>query len=169
MKKRRIYMLLIGLILLLFVNGISVYATAKYLASEISFVSTNPTFTANNVEDAINTLYDEAQQKKNYYKEEESIIGRWVDGKPLYRQVYFINTPGDSKEHLTPLKENNRNEIELKRMYGMVNGWLPLNTNIGGEWYVRCWLDSDGIKTVHTKTIGTSVDTVIIEYTKVSD
>lgn len=99
MKNRRIYMLLIGLILLLFVNGISVYATAKYLASEISFVSTNPTFTANNVEDAINTLYDEAQQKKNYYKEEESIIGRWVDGKPLYRQVYFINTPGDSKEY----------------------------------------------------------------------
>lgn len=85
--KNKIKTWLFGFIIGVLICGTTVYASTV-LASDIAFVSNNKTFNVNNVNDAINTLYDEAQQKKDYYSEDETIIGRWIDGKPIYRKIY---------------------------------------------------------------------------------
>lgn len=69
MKKENIKLLLTFIITAFIFLSLGVYATSTFLAKDISFTSTNPKFEANNVEDALNTLYtykDKKVSKNNF-------------------------------------------------------------------------------------------------------
>lgn len=87
--KMIIYCLITGIIVF---TG-SIYASTKYMANQIAYTTeyNNKITTA---EDAMNDLY---KTTSNYmsgkYSEEETVVGEWIDGKPIYRKV-FINNDG---------------------------------------------------------------------------
>lgn len=79
MKKSLIFKILYLFLILIVVASASVFATNTYLASQVSYASTN-------VEDALNDLYTLKGNDENY-STDEKIIGKWIDGKPIYRNI----------------------------------------------------------------------------------
>lgn len=71
---------------------------------------------------------------KDYYSEDEKVIGVWTDGKPLYRKVYDITTP--SSANTNTVLFNIGSEIEVKNMYGHIispgGGVRPVPWNYSG-------------------------------------
>lgn len=71
---------------------------------------------------------------KDYYSEDEKVIGVWTDGKPVYRKVYNITTP--SSANTNTVLFNIGSEIEIKNMYGHIiapaGGVRPVPWNYSG-------------------------------------
>ena len=86
MKKSLIFKILYLFLILIVVAGASVFATNTYLsARDVSYGSTN-------VEDALNGLFTLKGNDENY-STDEKVVGKWIDGKPIYRKVFsFTNT-----------------------------------------------------------------------------
>lgn len=99
MKKSLIFKLLYLFLVLIVMAGASVFATNTYLANQVSYGNTN-------VEDALNGLFSLKENTYNYSTDEQ-IIGKWTDGKPIYRKVL------------------NFDKVSANSMI-----WIPLNTTI---------------------------------------
>ena len=86
MKKSLIFKILYLFLVLIIIAGASVFATNTYLSARyISYGSSN-------VEDALNGLFTLKGNDENY-STEEKIVGKWIDGKNIYRKVFnFDNT-----------------------------------------------------------------------------
>ena len=80
MKKSLIFKILYLFLVLTVVAGASVLATNTYLASQVSYGNSN-------VEDALNGLYKLKENTYNYANNEQ-VIGKWVNGKPIYRKIW---------------------------------------------------------------------------------
>ena len=72
---------------LVFGGGVMAYSL---LAKDIKFTSNNPKWKANNVEGAINDLFDLTRMKANNYSTDEKVVGTWINGKPLYQKTIRI-------------------------------------------------------------------------------
>lgn len=59
--------------------------------------------------------------KLNEYSEEETVIGKWIDGKPLYRKIIYANVP---TANTNVIITHNLNIDNLVKVYGNcdVNG-----------------------------------------------
>lgn len=56
------------------------------------------------------------------YSTEETVVGRWIDGKPIYRRTFVTTSPNNAKIHIT-----NTGDIEtIIDMYGF---WQNANEN----------------------------------------
>lgn len=59
---------------------------------------------------------------ENIYSLEERVVGRWIDGKPLYRKVYRGSTTYSTTETITILEKDFRSTKSLKRISGIIDG-----------------------------------------------
>ena len=61
-------------------SSITALAAIKFQANEIGYNTTS-------VADALDSLYQ--TQFSDNYSTEERVIGKWVNGKPLYQKTYY--------------------------------------------------------------------------------
>lgn len=64
------------------------------------------------------------------YSERETIIGTWIDGKPLYRKVIVYNHPQNESESVIDSNINNLDMVV--NIYGMqhiANSWRPISVH----------------------------------------
>lgn len=106
---------------------------------------------------------------KNTYSTSETIVGKWVDGKPIYRRVFYINNPNTNWTEVTLLNPCNIDWI-VKRDYTAKR----TNNAVLTEYYN---FDSDNFEVhllVHDGELGyycqsstiLSAMSITIEYTK---
>ena len=66
--------------------GVAAYSIAS---SDIKFTSDNPNWKAGNVKEAINDIY--ASRIPTNYSKTETVVGKWIDNKPLYQKTIVID------------------------------------------------------------------------------
>lgn len=105
MKKSLIFKILYLFLVLIVCAGASVFATTTFLASQVSYGSTN-------VEEALNGLFTLKENTYNYSTNEQ-IVGRWTNNKPIYRKVFNGTTPDITTSNVTTslLVSNNLDEL----------------------------------------------------------
>lgn len=64
------------------------YGLLTSIASKITYDNAESGLTADNVQDAIDEI-----NNKFVYSTEETIIGKWIDGKPIYRKTLVVTSP----------------------------------------------------------------------------
>ena len=79
MKKELIIGIVIGVLL---AGSIGAYAAIKLSSSEISYKDTT-------VEQTLNSLY--ISRTNNDYSTDEKVIGKWIDGKPIYQKTFICS------------------------------------------------------------------------------
>lgn len=110
---------------------------------------------------------------ENVYSEEETVVGRWIDGRPLYRVAYVFPATGNPTYYtITNIDINN---ISVKSITGGVNyskGFFPFGFFFSETYYSSVRLDEttgNRIK-VEGPYAGPNIKaTVILEYTKTTD
>lgn len=111
---------------------------------------------------------------KDIYSTEEQVIGKWIDGKPLYRKILSLTTP--STTNSTKIANFDKTFI-IKNYYGNAfisasNQLLPINfyftdvyniatyvVNNSGEIYMK----------IGSEAYRNQQATLTIEYTKTTD
>lgn len=108
--------------------------------------------------------------KANMYSTDEQIVGRWIDGKPLYQKTYYFATPIAVTTSLTTLATVT--DLSIDKLVDSVAGIA--STTGGEEWVWDCFLvklTSD--KTTLQARIPTNdalgTDHITIKYTKTTD
>lgn len=112
----------------------------------------------------------EAEPYENVYSEEEQIVGRWIDGKPIYRMVYEAN--------VSVSYNNPKTVCTIKNLEKLIDCHIFGESSDG----THCIAPSHGFS-IETNSGGTVVVTMgmnwaarfvknsyfIIEYTKTTD
>lgn len=123
-------------------------------------------------------IKDKLISNEEIYSTDEIVIGRWIDGKPLYRKVLEFHPTAGGEEitfpHNIPNVENvfiNTNYTYLRRASGTKNYGIGNDGN-DGYWFSARYVSADN-KRIGFK-IGNSLwsDSIIIctiEYTKTTD
>ena len=91
--KRIIKNNLLGFILGIIISGVTAYAVSN-AAKDITFKAGNTNWKVGNVADALDSLY--ISRANNDYSIDEKVVGKWIDGKPLYQKV-FLNVSFDTE------------------------------------------------------------------------
>ena len=110
---------------------------------------------------------------KNNYSTEETVIGKWIDGKPIYRKVGFVDSnvaiPA-SMSGTVKLSWFNTNKITT------VDKIIEFKSGQEGQSFISCWrsckINSTGVSVSNGggDEYGFSDSTmIIIEYTKTTD
>lgn len=132
-------------------------------------------FTTGNVWSAEKTKAEiESVDNKNNYSTEETVIGKWIDGKPIYRKVFSDpnNSWGASDNiigNITNLKEPTSIKAIAFNDTG-VSGWVE--NNEGGESRCYAYIKSNGEVHFYRSDIRDGIaypKKVITEYTKTTD
>lgn len=118
-----------------------------------------------------NLISEGVAPKKEIYTTEETVIGTWIDGKPIYRRVFTgdFGTIGTSFINLTSkISTINKTNINM-----ILNVWAK------GIYQGNIYQYSSGFKyesrndnNYYIQMLGSdvqNVDTIIIEYTKTTD
>lgn len=122
--------------------------------------------------------YPEEGDSGEIYSEEETVIGTWIDGKPIYRKV-IRGTYSTSGTNMT-VPNGNANVEQYVRLEGFVNTTeninVPINTYSGTSTYVLAWgrtANASVPDSILFKCLHTNFDhrpfIIIIEYTKTTD
>lgn len=104
------------------------------------------------------------------YSEEETVIGRWIDGRPVYRKVSRLIITGGEY-----IKANLEGMNDLIQIYGIVRRndgvyYTPINHNNGTN-HITCTYrkTDDMFEFSYTNTHINSTVIIISEYTKTTD
>lgn len=115
-----------------------------------------------------------AGSSNNVYSTEETVIGTWIDGKPLYRRVFFGTSPKkvNNIEEIADLRS--LNIAERVNLYGFCANAMPVNwffnttnsgcTWIGGDLGHLAILMYTTMSSMCNRTVN-----VVLEYTKTTD
>ena len=116
----------------------------------------------------------------DYYDTDEQVVGRWIDGKPLYQKtVHYNGLPKNTDAVVCSEPENVERMIDLNASFSFDDGETTL-TNVNSNYYstgsdqYRVWRFqgniSIGVYTSRTQTSlnNSSVD-VTMRYTKTTD
>ena len=107
------------------------------------------------------------------YSESEIIVGRWVDGKPLYRKSYKVTSP--SKLNSSTVLFTYSSDIEIQDIDGFIlapDEDIPINFYYSAHNFVSCWSDHKNkqIRILVSNTSYISRSTIItVLYTKTTD
>jgi len=163
MKNKKNLKIIVAIIITAIIScGITAFASIRFQANEIGYDTTT-------VADALDSLYQ--TQFSNNYSTTERVVGKWIDGKPLYQKTLeFTNiTIGKTQSNIGSLSGLNID-------YGNVIGVTTSENNqyYEGLGYFACWIrktDSNlGIKSlVSDSNITYSKLWVTIQYTKTTD
>ena len=107
------------------------------------------------------------------YSESEIIVGRWVDGKPLYRKSYKVTSP--STLNSSTVLFTYSSDIEIQDIDGFIlapDEDIPINFYYSAHNFVSCWSDHKNkqIKILVSNSSYISRPTIITAlYTKTTD
>lgn len=112
------------------------------------------------------------QQQEELYSTSEIVVGKWIDGKNLYRKVFEFNTPSSSTSYTNVATITNADEvIDIK---GYINvGYPRISVNVYADStnYSTFYYDTSS-KYIYAK-VGSSYTSkpckLIVEYTKTTD
>lgn len=113
------------------------------------------------------------KEKKEIYSTEEQVIGKWIDGKPIYRKVFTGTTNGSDNTIIT---KTTLNIDKLTNSSGILyNSAVQINIgksesigNTNGN--TRVWINNGNV----VLTVGSDLTTgfsyiAVLEYTKTTD
>ena len=104
---------------------------------------------------------------KDYYSEDEKVIGVWTDGRPVYRKVYkYVSTMKINKDTWTNsnIKLDNVDIIISSKVFGGSYGvYSDIQSSINGTVGIP-----SGTLAIYSTTV-LHFDYLIIEYTKTTD
>lgn len=140
--------------------------------------------TAFTIEEVVdNTVVSEGNTGE-IYSEEETIIGTWIDGKPIYRKVIKAHTetlPREINVGVTNVDDLITGKFQLQQSASKDSGWRTLpwvyNGNLQSEYgnatWVGGWYFNGTVGTVYTQ-VGSDISSIqkyiiILEYTKTTD
>lgn len=109
------------------------------------------------------------------YSTEEVVIGRWIDGKPIYRMtiVDVLPTTRDTIDARTDVPWKNKNMDNLVNMYGSIYGlssYPIIRTHLFDNTYMRLWLTPTSMNIViNDPTCLGRPFYLTVEYTKTTD
>ena len=114
------------------------------------------------------------------YSTDELEIGRWIDGKPLYRKVINCKTPSvENTMQIIVEKSKLPNIKVLTNLYGFIKksfsststNYMPINYyQLGDTYFSLLYYNSElGIRQNTDKQYVNLDETLIIEYTKTTD
>lgn len=116
-------------------------------------------------------------EEGDIYSEEEHKIGRWINGKPIYRKCFTLDTRialGNGHTKMTTLAAQGIINWEDITHIGFTvkddhagyfsNGFYTNETDAS-----RCWVSSDWVMFLCGTAYGCGDTTFIIEYTKTTD
>ena len=105
------------------------------------------------------------------YSAEEQVVGRWIDGKPVYRRTLTFNA-GSSSTTILPSKSHSIDV--LINVYGYTEGEpttarIPINSNVENSTMV--WMAGNLDVKARATTSGMSghKSVAVLEYTKTTD
>ena len=169
MKKSLIFKILYLFLVLIVVAGASVFATNTYLASQISYGSSN-------VEDALNGLFTLQGNDENY-STEERIVGKWIDEKNIYRKIIEKKVPIHGNTDLYPLDtltDNIETTTSLKvfaRYNNQLTSYADMSQYTNSNGFFQAYWIADN--TLYLRNYNNSFDNanclIIIEYTKTNN
>ena len=141
-------------------TSVSVSVVPTDLSRATAFIATedHQPATKKYVDDSINDA--------NVYSMEETVIGTWVDGKPIYRKVFSV---GGSTSQIISSFENKIKDVINK--YGFVqyeNKMEYFWTNLGETGFIAT-IDQYGINVTLGTKQATGSGYLVIEYTKTTD
>lgn len=115
-----------------------------------------------------NTDYDISDN----YSTEETIIGTWIDGKPLYRKVIDTTTPSSANtDNVVATFSSDYNVINFYGSVYIVNQLHSINMYYDSTHSISTYIQvSDN--SIHCKCTGYIAENpmkIIIEYTKTTD
>lgn len=109
------------------------------------------------------------------YSTEETRIGTWIDGKPLYRKCYQATTPPSAGSYQIIISDSTlfSNIKAVTHIYGYVkynnNNLPPINLYVTDTNYVATWFLNGRIQMICTSGWVNKPCYVVIEYTKTTD
>ena len=103
---------------------------------------------------------------ENIYSTDEIVVGKWIDGRPLYQKTYTCTTPSSAGTVLDVATL--ADEIESRKIDGMVNCMVPVNYYGSTTYYSRCYTID---KKLHIAVGGYVNMTayITLKYTKTTD
>lgn len=108
---------------------------------------------------------DYVNELETYYTD-ETRVGTWIDGKPIYRKVYQISISQANVDVNTNLNISNLDKVLNFSGSISSNGlYVPLNYSYSNT-NVRCYITASLIQITSAFT-GTA--NVVVEYTKTTD
>ena len=119
-----------------------------------------------------NTNYEEVtagalNELSNVYSTTAQVVGTWIDGKPIYRTVFSgLSASIDTGSGKTLVPASTMSSYNLKRVIRAELLQSSTSVNVG---YAFVGLNSSGALEARSATISTTIETVIIEYTKTTD
>lgn len=130
----------------------------------------------NNILSMINELPEGGSSggTSDIYSTEESVIGTWIDGKPIYRKVIVIETLSKGVDLLKSHNIENSDAIwinESASFLANVNETLGVNWFFSTSDWVRTWINKDN-KSIRIKSpsnLSTLSAYITLEYTKTTD
>lgn len=141
-------------------TSVSISVVPTDLSRATAFIATedHQPATKKYVDDSINDA--------NVYSMEGTVIGTWVDGKPIYRKVFSV---GGSTSQTINIFENKIKDVINK--YGFVkyeNKMEEYWTNLGETGFIAT-IDQYGINVTLGTKQATGSGYLVIEYTKTTD
>ena len=113
------------------------------------------------------------------YSTNEKIVGKWINGKPLYRKVIAITTPTVATEGTFPTNKwiatrlTNIDTIYIKNAFIVADNIkynIPYITKSGGRLGIIINSTNDGMEVITNTTIFSNKNGyAILEYTKTTD
>ncbi len=94
--KTNLKLVITALVSIIVSSSITAFAAIKFQANEIGYNTTS-------VADALDSLYQ--TQFSNNYSTEEKVVGKWIDGKPVYQKtLYFTDLYGGEHKYTNPIQ-----------------------------------------------------------------
>ena len=95
----------------------------------------------------INNLPDASSSSggfSNVYSTEETVIGTWIDGKPLYRKVVIIENIGNAGNLEIPYNIPDSELVWVDESASFAKQWhetIPASSTYGGDLWIRAWVN----------------------------
>ena len=110
------------------------------------------------------------------YSTEETRIGTWIDGKPIYRKVYVLNS-GQNGEHMIDVPGFDVSQIDtMVRMNAIIKGiqssgtWVQDGWNFSASNLLNFQISEGHMRIAHSPAFYANRPLwVILEYTKTTD
>ncbi len=122
-----------------------------------------------------NNVYEEfVKKEENIYSTDEQVVGKWIDGKPLYRKVVTVNAP--SQANNSEIIYSLESGCNIRKIDGFIitktKNKYNINTYFTTSDFIYAYIHNDNrtiyMKIGNTAYIGSTV-TLILEYTKTTD
>ena len=143
MKSIKLFIgILIGIVI---TASIGVTATVLYNSSEIGFTPANSNWEVNNIQSAINDLYQSKgglDDNSNVYSSDAKAIGKWINNKTIYQKTYTWTIENETDYDVSELGID-----ELVNISGKITHANGNQANVpygaGGGDFVHLYLKSD--------------------------